>query len=304
VSNDPENVDQKKIGTTIHIGRGVFVTNAHRLQWPKPDLEEDPENSPNPANWTYNIELISGSGNLMKKLKRQHSQPLKTSISASIIGYPEDLIRDIQNDSLKTRPLANTVIIPRTCDIALLKAKKYSWLSRLRQHERRPHLLPGPAPGLKHFPILFMGLNGDKIHNRYHPTTPVEEVKATKDKCLPYYISFARGTASSHNFEEYHYEDHTVYDGNMIRHTISCLSGSSGSAIIDEDTHRMIALNVAGEVTLDNKLGRDIIEFGNQNLAVTWQSEVMRRFIRDYIIPTVNCDEKIVAEWRKLLPVN
>jgi hypothetical protein len=148
-------------GTVVHIGEGLFLTNAHVLLWKRGASADDSDATQanySDATHVAQIWLRGGSGKLHEKGLPGKSSDLRVETFA----WPAELLSGALDKGFHVRGglMDGRYFPPMPSDFVLLRAVRRSWLARLRQ-PARPHILPQSATAHQTtFPATLVCVNG------------------------------------------------------------------------------------------------------------------------------------------------
>jgi hypothetical protein len=133
--SEPEYTEM--LGTAIHVGEGLFLTNLHVVKWPPTPMRIQH------TSHVGRIWLFSGTGNLDKRHTEEPSLLSKGSLEVTVTRWPGPALADalLQGHQVRGGLMASGYHVPPEQDFCLLEAKEKRWKSTLRQ-ESRPHVLP------------------------------------------------------------------------------------------------------------------------------------------------------------------
>jgi hypothetical protein len=289
-------------GTAVHIGQGLFLSNAHVFSWPRDLKTKLPLTH---FRYEAKVYLRSGSGDLHEK-GIPGTGIFSTDLVAQVVGWPPTLLANALTDGYQVKGglMENQYKIPLLGDVVLLKATTPRWLARMRG-ANRPYVLPSSLGGtVTPFPGTLVTINGDsEDSSRYSGTAnTAERIEEALDSLLPNVVSY-----TSNNVEQYIIADDGARraavreeEPHILLYKISASPGSSGGGIYNDTTKRLVGLNTKSETR------GQIVNHRDRTCAVALTSPLVRELIENCIIPELKKLKTEVAiricqEWERLL---
>jgi hypothetical protein len=123
-------VSQWNWGTAVHIGEGLFLSNAHVFSWPRSVMNNEILTH---IRYEAKAYLRSGSGDIHEK-GIPGTGIFSNDLVAQVVGWPPTLLANalIQGYQVKGGLMEHHYNIPLLGDAVLLKATDNRWLARLR----------------------------------------------------------------------------------------------------------------------------------------------------------------------------
>jgi hypothetical protein len=273
-------------GTVVHIGEGLFLTNAHVLRWKQDSLATYSD-----ATHVARIWLRGGSGKLHEK-----GLPGKSSdLLVETFAWPAELLSGALDQGFHVRGglMDSRYDPPMPSDFVLLRAVRRSWLARLRQ-PALPHILPQSATAHQAtFPATLVCVNG-RGHDirRYDPAVNSSvDFWTAMDRLLPDVISYATTDLAQKCIVDRDGNQQPAPAGvapDILKYPIAAIKGSSGGGVYDSSTKRLIGINTSSESdpvpVLPDAVSTNTSP-DNLTTAISLTSPAFRRFISKAIIP-------------------
>jgi hypothetical protein len=235
-------------GTVVHIGEGLFLTNAHVLRWKRDSLVTYSD-----ATHVARIWLRGGSGKLHKKgLPGQSSDLL-----VETFAWPTELLSGALDQGFHVRGglMDGRYFPPMPTDFVLLRTVLRSWIARLR-HPVCPHVLPQSASTHRTtFPATLVCVNGmNHDGRRYDPVVnSIVDLWTAMDRLLLDVISYSTTDQAQKCIVDRDGNQQLAPSGippHMLRYPLAATHGSSGGGVYDSRTKRLIGINTRSESDL------------------------------------------------------
>jgi hypothetical protein len=290
------------LGTAIHVGEGLFLTNIHVVKWP-----------PAPMRITHTshvgrIWLFSGTGNLDKRHVEEPSLLTKGSLEVTVTRWPGPALADalLQGHQVRGGLMDSRYRVRPEQDFCLLEAKEKRWKSTLRQ-ESRPHVLPARIDSFPRvFEATLVAINGDtEDFSKYDPNVnSIEQLGRTLNSLRPGVITYA----TTNNAIQYLPGRRPAPNGTLaqvIRYAISSAPSSSGSGLYVTSTKRLVGIHSRAEVdpvcVLPGAVS-SLTSTEDRGVAISISAPEFGDFVRTILIPElmrIGTPEakNIAAEW-------
>lgn len=274
------------MGTVIHIGQGLFLTNMHIMKWVEQTRYS--HHSHKARTW-----LFSGKGNL-DTASRNPKDPTFFSrgpLEVKVIGWsPESLAHasgmgfGVQGGLMDSR-----YKVPPLYDFCLLAPVNVRWEKKLRKTESTIHPESLSLISTTAFPATLVAINGSGSQEhitKYNlavntPTRMTEAIKSLH----PGKVTFASTNQAIKSLSGPGWMPVPPgTNGDVIRYPLGTTAGSSGSGLYNSNSRNLIGIHNYGE--LDPNFLTSTSP-NNCSVAVSLTSPAFVNFARTIIIPAL-----------------
>ena len=291
---DPSSRDAiEHMGTAIHIGQGLFLTNIHVMRWVRIDSREelDYTNQSHKAR----IWLFSGKGYLDTATQNPKDPGFfsKGSLEVEVIGWSPEALAHASSRGVEVRGglMDARYRVPVVHDFCLLAPVSKRWERKLQKtkspiHPESLSLIPTIT-----FPATLVAINGSLENiNKYNlaVNTPAY-IKQAIEALHPGKVTFASTNQAIKSLTgPGRIPAPTGTNGEIIRYCIGSTGGSSGSGIYNSASGKLVGIHTYAEHDPTHNPDAHITSTSSHNysVAISLTSPAFVNFARTTIIPT------------------